>query len=40
MILPRRNEPDLDDVPEEILQRLDVRTVTDVRQVLEQDAVA
>ncbi|WP_165985871.1 endopeptidase La [Streptomyces sp. YIM 98790] len=35
VIIPRRNEPDLDDVPEEVLQTLDVHPVTDVRQVLE-----
>lgn len=35
VIIPKRNEADLDDVPEEILQKLDVHPVTDVRQVLE-----
>ncbi|TSB18047.1 endopeptidase La [Streptomyces benahoarensis] len=35
VIIPQRNEPDLDEVPEEILQTLDVRPVTDVRTVLE-----
>ncbi|OIJ89257.1 endopeptidase La [Streptomyces sp. MUSC 14] len=35
VIIPKRNEPDLDDVPAEVLDRLDVHTVTDVRQVLE-----
>ncbi|MEO3753818.1 endopeptidase La [Streptomyces sp. B6B3] len=35
VIIPKRNEPDLDDVPEEILDRLDVHPVTDVRQVLD-----
>jgi ATP-dependent Lon protease len=35
VVVPKRNEPDLDDVPEEVLRRLDVRPVTDVRQVLE-----
>ncbi|WP_031505937.1 endopeptidase La [Streptomyces megasporus] len=35
VIIPKRNEPDLDDVPEEVLRKLDVRPVSDVRQVLE-----
>ena len=35
VIIPQRNEADLDDVPEEILEGLDVRPVTEVRQVLE-----
>jgi ATP-dependent Lon protease len=35
VIIPKRNEPDLDDMPEEILDRLDVHPVTDVRQVLD-----
>ncbi|WP_326596030.1 endopeptidase La [Streptomyces sp. NBC_01803] len=35
VIIPQRNEPDLDDVPKEILATLDVHPVTDVRQVLE-----
>ncbi|MFE6777561.1 endopeptidase La [Streptomyces sp. NPDC057702] len=35
VIIPKRNEPDLDDVPAEILDRLDVHPVSDVRQVLE-----
>ncbi|MFF1693812.1 endopeptidase La [Streptomyces sp. NPDC058257] len=35
VIIPKRNEADLDDVPAEILQKLDVHPVTDVRQVLE-----
>jgi ATP-dependent Lon protease len=35
VIIPKRNEPDLDDVPEEVLATLDVHPVTDVRQVLE-----
>ncbi|MFJ5030655.1 endopeptidase La [Streptomyces sp. NPDC088560] len=35
VIIPKRNEPDLDDVPAEVLATLDVHTVTDVRQVLE-----
>ncbi|MEU6364281.1 endopeptidase La [Streptomyces sp. NPDC046931] len=35
VIIPKRNEPDLDDVPAEVLDKLDVHAVTDVRQVLE-----
>ncbi|MGW4986474.1 endopeptidase La [Streptomyces mirabilis] len=35
VIIPKRNEADLDDVPAEVLERLDVHAVTDVRQVLE-----
>ncbi|MFE7209373.1 endopeptidase La [Streptomyces sp. NPDC057611] len=35
VVIPKRNEPDLDDVPAEVLDKLDVHTVTDVRQVLE-----
>ncbi|AZS85112.1 endopeptidase La [Streptomyces griseoviridis] len=35
VIIPKRNEADLDDVPAEVLEKLDVHTVTDVRQVLE-----
>jgi ATP-dependent Lon protease len=35
VVVPRRNEPDLDDVPAEVLEGLDVRPVGDVRQVLE-----
>lgn len=35
VIIPKRNEPDLDDVPVEVLDTLDVHAVTDVRQVLE-----
>lgn len=35
VIIPRRNEPDLDDVPAEVLEKLDVHPVSDVRQVLE-----
>ncbi|WP_320777068.1 endopeptidase La [Streptomyces sp. CRN 30] len=35
VVIPKRNEPDLDDVPAEVLQKLDVHAVTDVRQVLE-----
>jgi ATP-dependent Lon protease len=35
VVIPKRNEPDLDDVPAEILDVLDVHPVGDVRQVLE-----
>ncbi|MFB7897023.1 endopeptidase La [Streptomyces xiamenensis] len=35
VIIPQRNEPDLDDVPREVLADLEVHPVTDVRQVLE-----
>ncbi|MBO8194860.1 endopeptidase La [Streptomyces oryzae] len=35
VIIPKRNEPDLDDVPAEVLDDLDVHPVSDVRQVLE-----
>ncbi|MGG8408806.1 S16 family serine protease [Streptomyces sp. 12297] len=35
VIIPKRNEADLDDVPAEVLDTLEVHPVTDVRQVLE-----
>jgi ATP-dependent Lon protease len=35
VIIPARNEPDLDEVPAEILAELDVHPVTEVREVLE-----
>ncbi|MGW2814839.1 endopeptidase La [Streptomyces sp. NPDC001415] len=35
VVIPKRNEADLDDVPAEVLQKLEVHPVTDVRQVLE-----
>ncbi|MFE5031302.1 endopeptidase La [Streptomyces sp. NPDC056683] len=35
VIIPKRNEAELDDVPAEVLDKLDVHAVTDVRQVLE-----
>ncbi|MFJ9806802.1 endopeptidase La [Streptomyces sp. NPDC101158] len=35
VVIPKRNEADLDDVPAEILKKLEVHPVTDVRQVLE-----
>ncbi len=34
VIIPKRNEADLDDVPGEVLEKLDVHAVADVRQVL------
>jgi ATP-dependent Lon protease len=35
VIIPKRNEPDLDDVPQEVLAALDVRPVSDVAEILE-----
>jgi ATP-dependent Lon protease len=35
VLIPKRNEADLDDVPEEVLSRLTVHAVADVREVLE-----
>ncbi len=35
VVIPKRNEADLDDVPAEVLEKLDVHPVSDVRQVLE-----
>jgi len=35
VLIPARNAPDLDDVPAEVLERLTVHPVSDVRQVLE-----
>ncbi|MFD7119036.1 endopeptidase La [Streptomyces sp. NPDC059922] len=35
VVIPKRNEPDMDDVPAEILDKLEVHPVTDVRQVLD-----
>jgi ATP-dependent Lon protease len=34
VLIPQRNQPDLDDVPAEVLAKLDVHTVGDVREVL------
>jgi ATP-dependent Lon protease len=34
ILIPQRNEPDLDDVPAEVLEKLEVHTVSDVREVL------
>ncbi|MTD14816.1 endopeptidase La [Nakamurella sp. YIM 132087] len=36
VFIPRRNEPDLDDVPAEILAELDVRPMTDVAEIVAQ----
>jgi ATP-dependent Lon protease len=35
VIIPQRNEPDLDDVPDAVLAELDVRLVSDVSEVLD-----
>ncbi len=35
VVIPKWNEPDLDDVPAEVLDRLDVHALSDVRQLLE-----
>jgi ATP-dependent Lon protease len=35
VLLPRRNDPDLDDVPEAVRQELTVQLVGDVREVLD-----
>ena len=34
VFIPKRNEPDLDDVPAEVLEALDVRPVGDVDEIL------
>jgi ATP-dependent Lon protease len=34
VFIPKRNEPDLDDVPAEVLDLLDVRPVSDVGEIL------
>ncbi len=34
IFIPKRNEPDLDDVPAEVLEELDVRPVSDVGEIL------
>ena len=34
VLIPKRNEPDLDDVPAEVLEKLTVHPMTDVRDVL------
>ncbi|MBO0828902.1 MAG: hypothetical protein J2P24_14105, partial [Streptosporangiales bacterium] len=35
VLIPERNEPDLDDVPADVREALTVHPVSDVRQVLE-----
>jgi ATP-dependent Lon protease len=35
IVLPKRNEPDLEDVPASVLSDLDVHLASDVREVLE-----
>jgi ATP-dependent Lon protease len=43
VFIPKRNEPDLDDVPAEVLEALDVRPVSDVGEILAlalEDAVS
>jgi len=35
VLIPKRNEPDLEDVPEGVRDQLDIHPVTDVREVLE-----
>jgi ATP-dependent Lon protease len=35
VLIPQRNEPDLEDVPESVREALDIHPVSDVRQVLE-----
>jgi ATP-dependent Lon protease len=35
VIIPARNEPDLEDVPAEVLKQLEVHPLADVREVLE-----
>jgi ATP-dependent Lon protease len=34
VLIPKRNEPDLDDVPSSVLEALTVHAVSDVREVL------
>jgi ATP-dependent Lon protease len=35
VLIPKRNEPDLEDVPEHVRSALDIHLMTDVREVLE-----
>jgi ATP-dependent Lon protease len=35
VLIPKRNEPDLDDVPAEVLEQLTVHLAADVREVLD-----
>ena len=36
VFIPQRNEPDLDDVPAEVLEALEVRPMTDVADIVAQ----
>jgi ATP-dependent Lon protease len=36
VLIPQRNEPDLEEVPDNVLAALDVHAVSDVREVLER----
>lgn len=36
VFIPQRNEPDLDDVPAEVLAALDVKPMTDVAEIVAQ----
>jgi ATP-dependent Lon protease len=35
VLIPKRNEPDLEDVPESVRDQLEIHPVSDVREVLE-----
>jgi ATP-dependent Lon protease len=35
VLIPKRNEPDLEDVPEKVRAALEIHPVSDVREVLE-----
>jgi ATP-dependent Lon protease len=35
VLIPKRNEPDLDDVPEGVREKLEIHPVSDVREVLD-----
>ena len=35
VLIPKRNEPDLEDVPEAVREQLEIHPVSDVREVLE-----
>jgi len=36
VFIPQRNEPDLDDVPAEVLEALEVKPMTDVADIIAQ----
>ena len=36
VFLPKRNEPDLDEVPADVLESIDVRLTADVAELIEQ----